>query len=70
MIEFRNDEKKKVGKAPGAPHTRKDTKGWEERSLTAEVPEGATWFVFMPSLFRVESGTYDLDDFSLKVVEP
>ncbi|MCP5533651.1 MAG: hypothetical protein H7A49_06435 [Akkermansiaceae bacterium] len=70
MLEFRNDEKQKVGKAPSAPYVRKDTAGWEERSVTAEVPEGATWFVFMPSLFRVASGTLDIDDFSLTVVEP
>ncbi|MCP5546866.1 MAG: hypothetical protein H7A50_05770 [Akkermansiaceae bacterium] len=70
MLEFRNDEKQKAGKAPSAPYVRKDTDGWVERSVTAEVPEGATWFVFMPALFRVASGTLDIDDFSLTVVEP
>jgi hypothetical protein len=41
-----------------------------EKSMTFNVPEGATHFAFMPSLFQVETGTFDLDDFVLTVVEP
>jgi endoglucanase len=70
MLEFRNAEDNKVPGAPGAPYTRKSTNGWKERSVRITVPEGATHFAFMPSLFQVESGTFDLDDFSLKVIEP
>ncbi len=70
MLEFRNAEDKKVAGAPGAPYLRKPTDGWQERSVRVTVPEGATHFAFMPSLFQVESGTFDLDDFSLTVVEP
>ena len=70
MLEFRDAEDKKVAGAPGAPYLRKPTDGWQERSVRVTVPEGATHFAFMPSLFQVESGTFDLDDFSLTVVEP
>lgn len=70
MLVFRDAEDKKVAGAPGAPYLRKSTDGWQERSVRVTVPEGATHFAFMPSLFQVESGTFDLDDFSLTVVEP
>lgn len=70
MLEFRNAEDKKVAGAPGAPYLRKSTTGWVERSLSISVPEGATHFVFMPSLFQVETGTFDLDDFSIEVTNP
>lgn len=70
MMEFRNAEDKKVSGAPGAPYLRKSTDGWMEKRMTSKVPDGATHFAYMPSLFQVETGTFDLDDFSLSVVEP
>lgn len=70
MLEFRDAGDKKMSGAPGAPYLRKSTDGWMEKSMTIKVPDGATHFAFMPSLFQVESGTFDLDDFSLSVVEP
>lgn len=70
MLEFRDAEDKKVPGAPGAPYLRKSTEGWMEKNMTVNVPDGATHFAIMPSLFQVETGTLDLDDFSLTVVEP
>jgi endoglucanase len=49
-----------------APTARKNTVGWVERSKSFLVPEGALTLVLMPALFQVESGTYELDDLSLK----
>jgi len=38
------------------------TEGWVERSAKFLVPEGAKTLDFMPALFQVETGTFDLDD--------
>lgn len=62
MLEFTDsDRKAQLGK-PKAPNFGKDTKGWKEEKLKVEVPEGASILKFMPTLFQVESGKYDLDD--------
>ena len=34
------------------------------------VPEGAQTLDFMPTLFNVESGTFDLDDVVMKATDP
>lgn len=67
MMEFQDAAGAKVSPAPSAPYARKDTDGWQEKSLRLTVPEGATLLKFMPALFQVESGTFDLDDIVLKV---
>jgi Endoglucanase len=69
MMEFRDASDKIVKGAPGAPYVRKSTDGWQEKTIQFLVPEGATDFVMMPTLFQVESGIFDLDDFSLKVID-
>ncbi|MEO8613741.1 MAG: hypothetical protein ABI600_01255 [Luteolibacter sp.] len=69
LLEFRDAADGKLPKAPNAPYLRKSTTGWEERSVKVSVPDGAASFVFMPSLFQVETGTLDLDDFSLTVID-
>ena len=48
----------------------KNTDGWVERSKGFLVPEGAVTLVLMPTLFQAESGTYELDNFSLKPTDP
>ena len=65
LLDFRGDGDAKLGSAP-APATRKNTAGWEEKSTKFLVPEGAKLLAFMPSLFQVESGTFDLDDIVIK----
>jgi endoglucanase len=51
---------------PPASATRKNTEGWVEKTQSFLVPEGAATIAFMPTLFQVESGIFDLDDISLK----
>ncbi|MEY3898509.1 MAG: Endoglucanase precursor [Verrucomicrobiota bacterium] len=67
MMEFQNAEGAKVPPAPSAPYVRKDTGGWQEKSMRLTVPDGAVLLKFMPALFQVESGTFDLDDIVIKV---
>lgn len=69
MIQFQDAAGKKIKDGP-APAARKDTAGWEDKSKSFLVPEGAVTFVMMPCLFQVESGTFDLDNFSLKPTDP
>lgn len=72
LLEFANAERAKLPGKPKAPNSGKDTGGWEEKSITIDVPEGAVFLQFMPCLFQAEAGTFDLDDVVLKVtdVEP
>ncbi len=70
MLEFRNPDNQKVPGSPGAPNTRKSTDGWVSKTMDFPVPDGATVFVMMPTLFQVETGTFDLDDITLTVVGP
>ncbi len=69
MLEFRNADDQKIEGSPGAPYLRKSTNGWEERSVQFLIPAGATSFVFMPALFQVETGVFDLDDVAIKVID-
>lgn len=39
-----------------------DSKGWDEKSIELDVPEGSVEFEFMPALFQVQLGTLDIDD--------
>ena len=68
MMDFKDADGKKLKGAP-APNTGKSTDGWVERSVSFLVPPGARTLDFMPALFQVESGTFDLDDVVLKPTE-
>lgn len=70
MLEFIDDQHEKVAPTPSAAATGKDTDGWVEREVSFLVPDGAYWLKFMPALFQVESGTFDLDDISLQAIDP
>ncbi len=65
MMEWMDAGRGKISGKPPEPKCSKDTQGWEEKSLTFAVPEGARILKFMPSLFRVKSGKFDLDDIQL-----
>jgi hypothetical protein len=69
MMDFKDAAGQKLGSA-SAPYLRKSTDGWVEKTTRFLVPEGARTLDFMPSLFQVQSGTLDLDDFVLTAVEP
>lgn len=70
MLEFVDDQHQKVSPTPSPAATGKSTDGWVEREAEFIVPEGAYWLKFMPALFQVESGTFDLDDISLTPIDP
>jgi hypothetical protein len=70
MMEFKDADGARLKGAPGAPNARKDTDGWVGRSAKFLVPEGAHTLEFMPALFQVERGTFDLDDVVLKPTDP
>jgi len=60
----------KMKGGPTPPYAQKNTKDWAEKTARFLVPEGAVSLVMMPSLFQVTSGTFDLDDMSLKAIDP
>ena len=70
MMDFMNAAREKVSSAPKVPYSRKDTEGWVEKSVSFPVPEGAKILKFMPALFNVEAGTWDLDDIVIRAVDP
>ncbi|MGE9268531.1 MAG: glycoside hydrolase family 5 protein [Verrucomicrobiales bacterium] len=70
LMEFLDAERQKVAGSPKPQATGKDTDGWVEREVSFLVPEDAVWLKFMPALFQVEAGTFDLDDLSLSETDP
>ncbi|MBI1248880.1 hypothetical protein GC197_13695 [bacterium] len=70
MLEFVDDQHQKLKPAPKPAATGKDTDGWQERQVEFLVPPGAYWLQFMPTLFQVETGTFDLDEISLQSIDP
>ncbi|MET0263935.1 MAG: glycoside hydrolase family 5 protein [Rariglobus sp.] len=69
MLEFSDADRGKVTPAPKPAATTKDTDGWVTRTTSFLVPEGAHFLKFMPALFNVQAGTFDLDDVVLKSVD-
>jgi endoglucanase len=69
MMEFMDAGRGKIGPAPSPAATGKDTDGWVQKSTAFLVPEGASILKFMPALFNVTAGTFDLDDVTLKPVD-
>lgn len=61
MMEFLDANRQKISKGP-TPYKNRDTDGWEDKSVKFNVPEGAAFIKFMPCLFNVTAGTFDLDD--------
>lgn len=70
MLEFTDANRGKIGPGPKPIATGKDTITWVEKSTQFLVPPGARILKFMPALFNVEAGTYDLDDIALKPIDP
>ncbi|MDR0533805.1 MAG: hypothetical protein LBH01_07610 [Verrucomicrobiales bacterium] len=59
---------KEIKPGPKVPNFKGDSNGWQEKSQVIDIPEGAKALAFMPCLFKVESGTMDIDDISFTVV--
>ena len=70
MLEFLDANRNKLSPSPSAPATNRDTEGWVTKSTEFLVPEGAHTLKFMPSLFQVNAGSFDLDDVSLVSIDP
>ena len=69
LVSFKDAAGKDVPGSPPPAATGKDTNGWESRKMQFLVPDGAATVVFMPTLFQVEAGTFDLDDVELKPID-
>ena len=69
MLEFKDERGQKVSQKPAPSYTRSNTNGWVERRTQFLVPREALTLEFMPSLFQVERGTFDLDDIALKPID-
>ena len=69
MIDFMDARRGKVDPSPAPAATGEDTNGWEQRSTSFLVPDGAAMIKFMPTLFNVASGIFDLDDIVLKPID-
>ena len=65
MLEFKDEAGKKLPSKPSPPYTRSNTNGWVEKKTQFLVPAGALSLEYMPALFQVERGMFDLDDFKL-----
>lgn len=70
MMEFLTADRAKIGPTPKAPSTRKDTDGWVEKKTAFIVPPEAKTLKFMPCLFQVKAGTFDIDDLVLEPTDP
>ncbi|CAN5441533.1 hypothetical protein BH09VER1_BH09VER1_46630 [soil metagenome] len=70
MMEYQDAAGRKLTQKPSAPYTGGDTKGWVDKSTSFLVPEDAATVVMMPTLFQVNSGTFDLDDLTAKPIDP
>ena len=70
MLGFMDSTREKITPDPKPVATGRDTDGWVSRSTSFLVPEGASILKFMPSLFNVEAGTFDIDDVVLVPVDP
>lgn len=69
MINFKDAAAKKTP-APRVPYTSRSTDGWEPVTHRMKIPEGTVALEFMPALFRANAGTFDIDDISLKPIDP
>jgi hypothetical protein len=64
-MEFLDVSGKKLTQ-PSPPYSRGTKDGWQKKTVSFLVPEGAATLKFMPSLFQVTQGTMDIDDLVLK----
>lgn len=69
LMEFMDADRGKVGPSPKPVATGKDTEGWVEKRTAFLVPAGAATLKFMPCLFQVSTGTFDIDDLVIRPVE-
>jgi endoglucanase len=69
MMECKDAAGTKLKPTPPAPNTRKSTDGWQPRNVKFLLPEGARTLEFMPALFQVQKGLFDLDDINITTID-
>lgn len=65
MIDFKDAQGKKLKSTVKPPYFSGTSKDWRDVKVEFDVPEGAKFLEFMPSLFQAQSGIFDLDDIAL-----
>lgn len=70
LMDFKDVAGNKLPAKIAVPFFRKNTDGWVQKTVKFLVPDGAATLDFMPSLFQVTSGTFDLTDIELRSVNP
>lgn len=70
ILDFKDKDKQKVSGGPGHPNYNGSSDGWQPRSISMLVPEGAAYLEMMPCLFNAKAGSFDIDDISLVAIDP
>ncbi|WPJ96156.1 hypothetical protein SH580_00385 [Coraliomargarita algicola] len=70
LIEFMDAGRAKLSPSPKPFAYGKNHPEWEAKEASFLVPEGARIIKFMPCLFNVNAGTYDLDDLVITPIDP
>lgn len=70
LAEFMDASRAKITPTPKGRAFRKDVAEWTPANMRFLVPEGATILKFMPSLFQVAAGTWDIDDLNIRTIDP
>lgn len=69
MMNFKDAGGKKTP-ATRVPYLGRDTDGWQQVTHRLRLPAGTVALEFMPSLVRVRSGEFDIDDIMLTPIDP
>lgn len=69
VLNFKDTSGKKTP-ASRMPYTQRDTVDWQAVVHRIRVPEGAVAIEFMPALFHVKAGVFDIDDVVMKTIDP
>lgn len=70
VMEARDAGKQTIKGALPHPFFTGTSAGWVEKAITRTLPEGTVAITIMPALFMVESGSFDIDDFSITPIDP
>lgn len=70
IMEAKNAEKAAIKGALPHPFFTGTSNGWVAKSFSRVLPEGTATISFMPALFMVESGTFDIDDIVITAIDP
>lgn len=67
VFDFKDADGKALKPNPGHPFYT-GSGGWIEKSIDVAVPTGAEVISLMPAIFEAESGTLDVDDFTITAI--